>query len=97
VVAAFDVVHIEAAALEGAQHIETRARRQPPAHTMVSLTLTGSVRGAAGASLSGDREAVLLEALEVALDRLGSHRLSFLDGLAVGHKTRQRRARHGGT
>jgi hypothetical protein len=48
-----DVVHLEAAALEGAQDIEARARRQPPAHAITSLTLTGSARGAADVSLSG--------------------------------------------
>ena len=51
--AALHMVDVEAAALERAEDIKASARRQPPAHAIASLTLTGSARGAAAASLSG--------------------------------------------
>ena len=53
VVAALHVVDVEATALERAEDIKASARRQAPAYTIASLTLTGSARGATAASLSG--------------------------------------------
>ena len=95
VMAAFSVVYVEAGALKRTKDIETGAGRQPPADTIASLTLTGSARGAAEASLSGIGRHLFLQALKVALDCLGCHCSSFLDGLAIGHEFRQARVRHG--
>src|ERR687884_379616 len=53
VVAALDMVHVEAAAGQRPQHVVPGERRQAPAHTIASLTLTCSVSGAADVSLSG--------------------------------------------
>jgi hypothetical protein len=47
------VVHVEAAAHKRAQHVVPGERRQASAHAIESLTLTCSVSGVVGVSLSG--------------------------------------------